>query len=239
MIRLLINIILLLSALPVRVSAQDWGTVEVMVADHKRIRSILLARSAVEEVNGVLHEASSVTSKDYKDVNADLDKYTQCFNVIDDIVNAGATAFHFHRTYNTLKERIDGYKNLLERYKEMCLSHGDFLSSDTVIYTTSHAAVVALTDEVDDLLGSLTMLASFATGKIPCTHAAMMVCLDGINTTMDDIVRIVNHAYYRLWKYIMIRTGYYKKSVLRGKTIRQMADEAFDRWMRTAHGIDY
>ena len=67
----------------------------------------------------------------------------------------------------------------------------------------------------------------------------MMLNLGSINESLDGIVRIVNHAYFRLWKYIMVRTGYNKSSVQRGKTLRQMADEAFDRWMRSAHGIDY
>ena len=138
-----------------------------------------------------------------------------------------------------MKERIDGYTALLDRYKHFCLSHGDILSTDTIIYYTSQDAILAITDEVDNLLGSLTMMASYAVSKTPCTHETMMLNLGSINESLDGIVRIVNHAYFRLWKYIMVRTGYNKSSVQRGKTLRQMADEAFDRWMRSAHGIDY
>ena len=225
--------------LPILVHAQDVATVEALIHDHNKISSILLTRSAIEQLNGVLHEASSVTSVDYKDVNANLDRYTHCFNVIDDIVNTGATAFHFRNTYNTVKERIDGYTALLDRYKQFCLSHGDILSTDTIIYYTSQDAILAITDEVDNLLGSLTMMASYAVSKTPCTHETMMLNLGSINESLEGIVRIVNHAYFRLWKYIMVRTGYNKSSVQRGKTLRQMADEAFDRWMRSAHGIDY
>ena len=58
---------------PIGVKAQlvprDIPTIEAYINDHKKQRSLLLARSTLEESNKLLHQASKVTHREYRDVN--------------------------------------------------------------------------------------------------------------------------------------------------------------------------
>ena len=65
-------IICMLHLTPVRTAAQvvprDPATIEAYINDHKKQRSLLLARSTLEESNKLLHKASKVTHKEYKEI---------------------------------------------------------------------------------------------------------------------------------------------------------------------------
>lgn len=78
--------IILLALFPKTALAQ-WGfdvvSVEAYINDHKKQRSLLLARSTLEYSNQLLHEYSSKEMGKYKELNVDLDKYTRAFDVID------------------------------------------------------------------------------------------------------------------------------------------------------------
>ena len=73
-------------ALPSKTFAQ-WGfdvsSVEAYINDHKKQRSLLLARNTLEYSNKLLHSYSNDATKTYKELNVDLDKYTRAFDVID------------------------------------------------------------------------------------------------------------------------------------------------------------
>ena len=82
--QLLILILIILA--PIKSMAQwsfDVVSVEAYINDHKKQRSLLLARSTLEYSNKLLHEYSSKETTNYKDINIDLDKYTRAFDVID------------------------------------------------------------------------------------------------------------------------------------------------------------
>ena len=83
------------------------------------------------------------------------------------------------------------------------------------------------------------MLAAYASGQVCCTTASLMLMIDNINKSLDRIKDIVNSAYYQTWKFIQARTSYWKSEIYRSKTIRQMATEAFDRWMEAGNILDY
>ena len=61
----------------------DITSVEAYINDHKQQRSLLLARSTLEASNKLLHNYSMKETVSYKELNADLDKYTRAFDVID------------------------------------------------------------------------------------------------------------------------------------------------------------
>ncbi|MDD4534583.1 MAG: hypothetical protein PHC48_08965, partial [Prevotella sp.] len=61
----------------------DVPSIEAYINDHKKQRSLLLARSTLEYSNKLLHEYSSKETVKYKELNVDLDKYTRAFDVID------------------------------------------------------------------------------------------------------------------------------------------------------------
>lgn len=94
---------------PIGVKAQlvprDIPTIEAYINDHKKQRSLLLARSTLEESNKLLHQASKVTHRKYRDVNWELDKYTKAFDVIDLVYNTVSTGFNVYRTYDTVSDK--------------------------------------------------------------------------------------------------------------------------------------
>ncbi len=70
----------LLALLP-RVAQAQWTfdivSVEAYINDHKKQRSLLLARSTLEYSNQLLHEYSRKEIGEYKELNVDLDRYTR------------------------------------------------------------------------------------------------------------------------------------------------------------------
>lgn len=119
-ILLLVTLLTLFSG---RVSAQGFDilSVEAGISDHKRIRSILIARSTVEQANELLHQNSKRSTEAYKDINVELDKYTRCFDIIDIIYTSAALVFNVRNTYDDVSQKIEGVKDLMERYKERVL----------------------------------------------------------------------------------------------------------------------
>ena len=84
--RTTLMIVILLTLLPNAAKAQ-WGfdvsSVEAYINDHKKQRSLLLARSTLEYSNQLLHDYSQKETGEYKTQNVELDKYTRAFDVID------------------------------------------------------------------------------------------------------------------------------------------------------------
>ena len=78
--RRLLSILTFLLLLPFPSMAQwsfDVPSIEAYIADHKDQRSLLLARSALEQGNVLLHQYSSDANAEYKAINVELDKYTR------------------------------------------------------------------------------------------------------------------------------------------------------------------
>ena len=229
-------IVCMLHLTPVRTAAQvvpkDPATIEAYINDHKKQRSLLLARSTLEESNKLLHEASKVTHKEYKDINVKLDKYTRAFDVIDRVYSTVSTGFNVYRTYDNVSEKIGKYKTMLSDYNDKIVSRGRIESADTLLLAVNVRAVKNLAKECENLYSSVAVLAAYASGKVCCTTATMMLMVENINKSLDRIKDIVNTAYYQTWKFIQARTSYWKAELYRSKTIKQLADEAIGRWMQ-------
>ncbi len=227
--------------LPMRLLAQsfDAGTVEAIIDDHKRIRSALLVRSTVEQGNQLLHQYCKETDESYKEVNLNLDKYNRCFDIIDIIYSSATTVFNAMDTYQDVSERIRSYKELLEKYKEKCLERGNIVSSDTLLVTISYRTIRLVYEDGEQIIRSLYDLALYATGSVYCTNEDIMTIIETINASLDDIRKTVDRAYFELWKYITVRTGYWTRHVYHTKTLQEIADEAIDRWLQNAKGLDY
>ena len=84
--RRILTILSLMLLLPMHALAQwsfDVPSIEAYIADHKDQRSLLLARSTLEQANTLLHGYSRDANVTYKEINVELDKYTRAFDVID------------------------------------------------------------------------------------------------------------------------------------------------------------
>ncbi len=210
--------------------AFDFVSVEAYINDHKKQRSLLLARSTLELSNQLLHEYSSDATVEYKTLNVDLDKYTRAFDVLDVLYQSLRTSLNVYSTYNTVSDRITDYKNLLEDYKEKVLDWNKIAVSDTIIISVNLRCIQKIADEGQHLYRSVSDLVLYATGAAACSTSDLLLVLESINTSLDNIERHLNRSYFETWRYIQLRMGYWKEAVYRTKTKRQLIDDAFGRW---------
>ena len=228
-----ILILLLFMMMPQMTKAQwafDFVSVEAYINDHKKQRSLLLARSTLELSNQLLHEYSSDATVEYKTLNVDLDKYTRAFDVIDVLYQSLRTSLNVYSTYNTVSDRITDYKNLLEDYREKVLERNKIAVSDTIIISVNLRCIQKIADEGQHLYRSVSDLVLYATGAAACSTSDLLLVLESINTSLDNIERHLNRSYFETWRYIQLRMGYWKEAVYRTKTKRQLIDDAFGRW---------
>ena len=138
---------LLLFLLPGIAKAQwtfDIVSVEAYINDHKKQRSLLLARSTLEYSNKLLHEYSSKEVGNYKELNIDLDKYTRAFDAIDVMYQSLRTALNVKNTYTSVSDRIGDYKSLLEDFNAKILARGRIETADTLIIAFSPLALMEI-----------------------------------------------------------------------------------------------
>lgn len=226
-------ILFALAFLPSLAHAQwtfDIVSVEAYINDHKEQRTLLLARSTLEHSNKLLHEYSRKEIGEYKELNIDLDKYTRAFDVIDVMYQSLRTALNAKSTYNSVSERIQDYKKLLDDFNERIIQRGRIELADTLILSINARVIEQILDDSKRLYNSLTDLVLYATGAAACSTSDLMLVLGEINNSMDNIERHINRSYYETWRYIQLRIGYWKAKVYRKKSKSQMAADAFGRW---------
>ena len=218
---------------------QDAASYAALENDYKKLKRVLETRAAIEHANELLHKYSKEATVEYKNINESLDKWTKCFDVIDVIFNSGMTVLNFYHTYDNTKDKISDLSSLITDFANNYTLEGNIVSSDTMIVNSCRRAVTAIYDDGEEIFMSCKDLALYASGKVHCTTAKFMIILNRINTSLDDIRRIVDHTYYVIWKYITIRTHYFKASLYRSKNLREMANDAFSRWKLATETVGY
>lgn len=239
--RNLLIIVVLLALLPGIAKAQwtfDVVSVEAYINDHKKQRSLLLARSTLEYSNQLLHQYSRKEVDGYKEVNIDLDRYTRAFDVIDVMYQSLRTVLNVKNTYTTVSDRIGDYKKLLEDFNEKILRRGRIEPSDALILTINEKAIRDIAQEGEQLYKSVSDLVIYATGAAACSTSDLLMVLEAVNKSLDDIERHLNRAYIETWRYIQVRIGYWKEKIYRARTKQEIIEGAFGRW-RGAGRLDY
>lgn len=221
-------------------SMAQWGdidipTIEAYIKDHKAQRSLLLARSTVESANRALHDLSSKSAVDYKNISNELDKYCRAFDIIDLVYKSTQTAFNVGDTYSTLKNRIGDYQSMLSDFYDKCLSRGKVVSTDTLIVSVNRRCIQNVVKDAESIWRSMTDLVLYATGAVACTVTALMEVMDDINYSLDNIRLHINKAYFDTWRYIQLRIGYWKAEVYRARTIKEITEGAFGRWVESSY----
>ena len=237
-----IIIALLLITLFPNTALAQWGfdavSVEAYINDHKKQRSLLLARSTLEYSNKLLHEYSCKEIGDYKELNIDLDKYTRAFDAIDVMYQSLRTVLNVKSTYQTVSDRISDYKNLLEDFNDKVIKRKHIELADTMLISINKKAIDNIYNEGSQLYHSVNDLVLYATGAAACSTSDLLMVLEAINRSLDNIERHLNRAYFETWRYIQVRIGYWKAKVYRSRTMREILDDAFGRW-RGAGRLDY
>lgn len=194
--RALLMTVVLLVLLPGIAKAQwtfDIVSVEAYINDHKKQRSLLLARSTLEYSNKLLHEYS--------------------------------------------RKEIGDYKKLLEDFNERIVKRGRIDPGDAVILAINEKAIRDIANDGEQLYKSVSDLVLYATGAAACSTSDLLLVLEAVNTSLDDIERHLNRAYIETWRYIQVRIGYWKAKIYRPK-VKEIIDGAFGRW-RKAGRLDY
>lgn len=231
--KLIFILIVLLS--PLKMMAQcgfDVVSVEAYINDHKKQRSLLLARSTLEYSNKILHQYSSEQTSNYKEINIELDKYTRAFDVIDMLYQSLRTSMNAVNTYENVSDRISDYKKLLNDFNSQVVKRKHIELADTMLISINIKAIANIAKEGEYLYKSLSDLVLYATGAAACSTADLLVVMESINTSLDNIEKMLNTAYFDTWRYIQLRMGYWKEKVYRTKTKKEMIDDAFGRWRK-------
>jgi hypothetical protein len=233
---LIIYVFLLLTLVQNVAMAQstfDVTSVEAYINDHKEQRSLLLARSTLEASNKLLHNYSMKETVSYKDLNADLDKYTRAFDVIDVMYQSLRTVLNVKDTYNNVSERISDYKKLLEDFNDKVVKRKSINVADTVLLGINYRAIQNIAKDGEQLYKSVNDLVVYATGAAACSTNDLLVVLNNINKSLDSIEHHLNTAYFECWRYIQVRMGYWKEKVYRTKSKSEIIDGAFGRWRKS------
>ena len=239
--KVLYIIICLLAFFPDMAHAQwsfDVPSIEAYINDHKEQRSLLIARSTLEQSNALLHDYSKDANIDFKEINVELDKYTRAFDVIDVLYQTLRTSLNAYDTYDNISKRLGDYKNMLTQYYDKCLSHGDIVTTDTLIISVNRHMLEMVADECQNIYRSFSDLVLYVTGTAACSSSDLLLVLGSINKAMDGIRLHLNSAYFETWKYIQVRIGYWKAQVYRAKSLPEILEGSFGRW-RVAGRLDF
>ena len=90
----------------------------------------------------------------------------------------------------------------------------------------------------EQLYKSLNDLVLYATGAAACSTSDLLMVMEAINGSLDDIERHLNRAYMETWRYIQVRIGYWKEKIYQARSRQEIIDGAFGRW-RGAGRLDY
>ena len=238
-----IIIALLLITLFPNTALAQWGfdavSVEAYINDHKKQRSLLLARSTLEYSNQLLHEYSSEEVGKYKELNVDLDKYTRAFDIIDVMYQSLRTVLNVKSTYQTVSDRISDYKNLLEDFNDKVIKRKHIELADTMLISINKKAIDNIYNEGSQLYHSVNDLVLYATGAAACSTSDLLMVLVGHQPLIGQHRAASEPCVFRrTWRYIQVRIGYWKAKVYRSRTMREILDDAFGRW-RGAGRLDY
>ena len=118
----------------------------------------------------------------------------------------------------------------MEDYNEKVLKRGKYSITDTLIISVNYRMIDNIYKEGQELYKSLSDLVLYATGAAACSTSELMMVMSSINYSLDRIELYLNRAYFKTWQYVQLRMGYWKESIYRSKTRREILDGAFGRW---------
>lgn len=235
-----IQYILLLAVLavtmpPFPVHAEDIELDALSIAalniDGEKIPSALLARATVENINLALHSACKEANIEYHDINIQLDKYTRFFNVVDIAIETLQTGVIAVNTYNNVTETVKKYKNLLTNFHNQCLKNGNVMTTDAQIIAAAGSAIEDIMKEINAIYKDLSFTATSLFGG--CTAEEYAWLTNHTQSCLERINRIVSQAYIQTWKYIQMRTGYWKKEVYMSRSKEDVLKGALGRWQQS------
>lgn len=203
-----------------------------MISESRSVGSAAFARSTVEQILESAHAKNASETANYLLINGKLDKYIYAIDVIQLATSTVSIYFNGKRTCEELKDRLKGYKSLLEQYSKRCLSKGDIYSSDSLIYKNFIRLEQSIGDEIKALFDSVMDLYVAVSMRAKITDFIAMT--DAINEFLVNLRTTVNDNYYVLYNYVMLRCNYFKPVIFQAKSKEQILGGALKKWMVSA-----
>lgn len=138
-----------------------------------------------------------------------------------------------YSTYQTVSDRIGDYKKMLSDYNSKVLKRNKLALQDTIIIRISLRCIDRISVEGKSLYRSVSDLVLYATGAAACSTSDLMLVLENINTSLDNIKKLLNAAYFDTWRYIQVRIGYWKESIYTPRSRSLIIEDAFGRWRQS------
>lgn len=91
------------------------------------------------------------------------------------------------------------------------MKRGRIDPGDAVILAINEKAIRDIANDGEQLYKSVSDLVLYATGAAACSTSDLLLVLEAVNTSLDDIERHLNRAYIETWRYIQVRIGLLKR----------------------------
>lgn len=212
----------------------DVMSVEAGIRDHRRLRSKLQLRASMEAANEILHKAAKESVGDNFNISAELDKYDRYFDMIDLVYTTFQVGFNTRQNYRKISSRVHDFAYLYRRYYEICLSHGDVYDSDRRLLTSFLNMFIEIQEEGQDIYDGMEMLWMYAVGQMNCTTVQLINIITEIDRHFTHVYEIMDSYYQVLLRYMLNRVGLWDARLFQARTLSEVAQDAFDRWKRTA-----
>ncbi len=211
----------------------DIGTWEAYISDHNTQHQVLSVRATVEAgVMGLQHITESRT-KDVRDINKELDKYRRAFDVLALVFNALETGFGVYNVIDDFSSS-DGtarkYVRLVEDFANKCTLRGNITPEDTLVISVAHKAVNSIKADLKDLELSMLDLLLLCSGHVHCTTHDLAEVFGRINTSLNHIQYSMRICYWDTYKYVQMRTTFWKRDIYRDYTKKDITQAALARW---------
>lgn len=199
----------------------------------------MILRSTIEEYNEAAHNLSQIQGVRYDSLNVNLDKYSRCFDLIDLILQGGMTVVNAYTTFNDVKSNISELKDMIEKYAKDYAVKGNVMTSDSIVINACHTLISQVGEDGEDLVKSIIQLAVYTTGTEHVTSAGLLSIILNINDGLDRIRNSVDRAYFVIWRYLTVRFTYFKKSLFKAKSLKELSNDAIGRWKKVARKVGY
>ena len=231
--RRLITLLLLLPLFLTARAQGDFLTWEAYINDHNTQHQVLAVRATVEAGVYGLHNITETKTKNYKEINDELGKYRKAFDVLTLVFNAIETGFDVYNVINDFSSS-DGtaqkYVRLVNDFAEKCTLRGNIEPEDTIVISIAHKAIGSISDDLSDLEISLTDLFLLCSGRVHCTTADLANIFGRINKSLDHIQLQMRRCYWDTYKYVQMRTTFWKRDIYRDYTKKEITEAALARW---------
>ena len=224
-----------------QLSAMGWNfdilSVEAVIKESKSAGSMNLSRAAIEVYNRGLHKESNEKAIDYEKIEKRLDKYQRSMDFIDGLYTRASTVRQFIQTYGTVKESLKEYRTLLKEYSEYIARTGRISTADAYIIRNCEETISQAVEDSKDVYGTLTMIGTFCSGKLPCKAEDLQLILAGLNLNLQQLGNNLMAGSERLRSYMLLRTWGWGKGLYKARPTSEICDEALSRWKSKAIGV--